>query len=43
MNFESITVVAVACFVLTVAYFLDSYRAKLFRKARPNALEDGRN
>jgi hypothetical protein len=36
---ESALIVGVACFVLTVAYFLDSYQAKLFRQPRPSPIE----
>jgi hypothetical protein len=36
---ESAIVVGVACFVLTVAYLLDSYQAKLFRQPRPSPVE----
>ena len=36
---ETALVVGMACFVLTVAYFLDSYQAKLFRQPRPSPVE----
>jgi len=39
MFFESAMIVGVACVVLTIAYFLDSYQAKLFRQPRPSPAE----
>ena len=39
---ESALVVGVACFVLMVAYLLDSYQAKLFRQPRPSPVEHNR-
>ncbi len=39
MNVEAIVAVAISCFVLAAAYFLDHYQARIFRNARPSTLE----
>ena len=39
---ESVLIVGLASFVLAVAYFLDSYQAKLFRQPRPSPVRRDR-
>ena len=42
MFLESVIVIAAACGVLTFAYFLDSYQAKIFSQARPATNRKGK-
>jgi hypothetical protein len=39
---ESALIVGLACVVLTIAYLLDSYQAKLFSQPKPSPIERSR-